>query len=118
MRGASQLLETLGRVWEAWGWQIALLNTQPTDAQALQERDRLRQRLDQEHPPLVLASANPAASLDLSTYSLPQFPQSLATVTPKLIGADGSPRAVRRPGEPRQAFRFGTSTAGWRPAGS
>jgi tetratricopeptide (TPR) repeat protein len=83
MRRAAEILESLGRLWEAWGWQIAILGTEPNDRTAAPERDRLRQRLDQEHPPLVLASANPTLAVDLSGYALPDF-SAVTAVTPQL----------------------------------
>lgn len=73
MRRSAEILESLGRLWEAWGWQIALLAVEPHDATAQQERDRLRQRLNQEPLTLVLASANPAMAIDLSGYPLPDY---------------------------------------------
>jgi tetratricopeptide (TPR) repeat protein len=82
MRRAAEILESLGRLWEAWGWQIAILSTDPSDAAAAQERSRLRQRLDQEKPPLVLAGLNPALAVDLSGYALPDF-TALSISAPK-----------------------------------
>ena len=83
MRRAAEILESLGRLWEAWGWRIAILGTEPNDRTAAPERDRLRQRLDQEHPPLVLTSANPTLAVDLSGYALPDI-SAVTAVTPQL----------------------------------
>ncbi len=73
VRRVAQLMEELGRVWEAWGWQVALQNLSGEDPSA-EARQRLRALLDRDHPPPVLAAANPALVFDLSRFSLPRFP--------------------------------------------
>jgi len=79
MKIAARLTEQIGRWWEAWGWNIAVLSVQPDDADAIAARDRLREKLDRERPPLVVAALNPVEQLDLSSYPLPRIePAALA----------------------------------------
>jgi tetratricopeptide (TPR) repeat protein len=82
MRHAAAMTEQMGRLWEAWGWQIAILSVEPGQADATAARDRLRARLDQEQPPLLLASATPLEHLDLSAYAPPHYVTSAAKTPP------------------------------------
>jgi len=73
VRKAAMLTESLGRLWEAWGWNVALLSIQPGDEQAMKDRDRLRNILDRDRPPQVLVSARPDQAIDLSDHPLPRL---------------------------------------------
>ena len=78
MRRAAQLTEELGRLWEAWGWQIAILSVESGQPEATAARDRLRARLDREQPPWLLAGITPSEHVDLSAYPLPHFVAAVA----------------------------------------
>ncbi len=110
MRRASQLSEELGRLWEAWAWQVAVLSVSPGEPEATAERDRLRARLDRERPPLTLAGASPSEHLDFSSYPLPTFarqaPQEPAA-SPRDLPAGVTPvQFVDRAEEAGIAFRY------------
>jgi len=81
LRSAARLTESLGCLWEAWGWNRAALGV---DSQASWAKDGL-QRLEaelQNLPPLVLDSANPAKQIDLSSYPLPDWSAGPAPARP------------------------------------
>ena len=67
-----ELLEKLGRDWEAVGWCEILRGIDPDSAIARSVSDRLKSQLD-PHGPLTTDAANPALAIDLSEYPLPQF---------------------------------------------
>lgn len=114
MRRAAEILESLGRLWEAWGWQIAILGAEPNDQAAAQERDRLRQQLDRENPPLVLASANPALALDLSGYALPDYSAVKDTTPQPATQSQARIQFVDKAAEAGIVFRYFDS---WTAAG-
>ena len=77
LQRAAQLTEEQSRVWEAWGWQVATLSVDPNHEVAKVPRDRLRARLNQDHPPLVLAGTTPVDQVNLAAYPLPAFPPAV-----------------------------------------
>ena len=77
MQRAAELMESLGRLWEAWGWWRVALTGNHRLNQAQSNSDRLR-RLLQQNPPLTLETANPALLTDWSSFPLPGWDESLA----------------------------------------
>lgn len=73
MKEAARITESLGRLWEAWGWHVAILSVAPADPESLAARDRLRKTLDQTDPPQTLADHHAALQLNLSDRPLPDF---------------------------------------------
>ncbi|MFV2066671.1 MAG: FG-GAP-like repeat-containing protein [Pirellulales bacterium] len=65
-------LESLGRVWEAWGWCQVALQMSPTEPWARESSERLSLILSQ-NPPQTLAISSPIAHLDLSAYPVPKW---------------------------------------------
>jgi len=106
MQRASQLTEGLGRLWEAWGWQIAVLSVEPGEPTAVAARDRLRARLDQQQPPLVLAGSTPLDKINLSSYPLPDFGAGPARQPVELAAGQGSVHFVDQAEELGIAFRY------------
>ncbi len=72
MQHAAQLTESLGRIWEAWGWCQVAIRRNPQLSWARQSSLRLR-RLVEQNPPRVLVSANPTLTTDWSPYPLPDW---------------------------------------------
>lgn len=73
MLRAGELMESLGRPWEAWAWYFAAAAYDPQNVRATAERDRLLAVLKADRPPRTLPNANPASRLDLSDYPLPRW---------------------------------------------
>ncbi|MBW3599452.1 MAG: VCBS repeat-containing protein, partial [Planctomycetes bacterium] len=73
MTRTAELMEQLGRPWEAWAWNVALLAHFPEHETAQAARDRLHAFLQEENPPRTLASANPALSIDFENGPLPRW---------------------------------------------
>ena len=72
MHKAAILTESLGRVWETWGWaRLALADDQTLDW-ARQTVARLEPQL-QPDLPRTLPAHNPALQVDLSSYPLPDW---------------------------------------------
>tara|TARA_R110002095_G_scaffold188226_5_gene165684 strand:- start:153777 stop:156707 length:2931 start_codon:yes stop_codon:yes gene_type:complete len=72
MQRAAQLTEELGRLWEAWGWAMLEFTQNPQVNWPRTVIERLQPRLT-ANLPRTLISANPAARIDLSSYSLPEW---------------------------------------------
>lgn len=102
MQRAATLAESLGRLWEAWGWYYAIAFHFPDCAAAGRERDRLRRQVTAETP-LTLPSANPARQVDLSTFPRPRWRSAEAAENAPLA-ARCAARAIRFEDE---AQRFG-----------
>ncbi|HEV7225721.1 MAG TPA: FG-GAP-like repeat-containing protein, partial [Pirellulales bacterium] len=101
MRAAAEQLESLGRIWEAWGWhRIALARDRDLEW-ARRGSARLQTQLDSTLP-RTIAAANPASQIDLSGYPLPRWNSASS--------ADESPDAVR--GGPPVAFADLAAQAG------
>jgi tetratricopeptide (TPR) repeat protein len=64
-------LENLGRLWEAWAWNVALVQRGTTEA--AESRDRLKKMLDRDNPPQTLGKYNPAQQQDLSHLPFPNW---------------------------------------------
>ena len=73
LRQAAELTESLGRLWEAWGWYRMILTVEPKAEWAWQNSTRLRKRLEAERPERVLPEENPIVELDLALYPLPDW---------------------------------------------
>ncbi|HUG70345.1 MAG TPA: FG-GAP-like repeat-containing protein [Pirellulaceae bacterium] len=82
MREVVEQLVELGRLWEAWGWCEVALRHNNQEAWALEQREDLAKQLDGDLP-ITLATANPVANLDLSSYPLPdwQTPETVVQST-------------------------------------
>jgi tetratricopeptide (TPR) repeat protein len=79
----AELMESLGRPWEAWAWYFAVTRYEPGHAAAGAAAQRLRETLDRDAPPRTLAASNPALRIDLSGWPLPD--RSAAPVSPPLL---------------------------------
>ena len=66
------LMESLGRLWEAAGWSRQAIQRDADFAEARQLLDNLTIRIN-DSTPLTLPSANPARTIDLPTYPLPDL---------------------------------------------
>ncbi len=66
------LMESLGRLWEAAGWSRQAIQRDTEFLEARQLLDDLTSRID-DATPLTLQSANPARTIDLSIYPLPDW---------------------------------------------
>lgn len=77
----AQRLEDLGRYWEAWAWNVALVKAGSEQAGAT--RDRLRKTLDTATHPQTLNKFNPSLQADLSHYPLPEWPAGLTSAAPR-----------------------------------
>lgn len=76
MLRAGELMEQLGRPWEAWAWYFAAAAYESQNVEAASKRDRLLAVLKADRPPRTLPDANPASRLDLSGYPLPRWSRS------------------------------------------
>lgn len=81
LRSAAELTESLGCIWEAWGWHRIILTVDPHASWALDGVRRLQAEL-QTGPPLVLDAANPAKQIDLSSFALPRWNAGLSSPPP------------------------------------
>lgn len=72
LREAVGQLETLGRVWEAWGWAVGARQMNPREVWAGEAVDRL-QNLLRQNPPLTQDEHNLALRIGLSSYPLPDW---------------------------------------------
>ena len=72
LRQTVELLESLGRPWEAAGWCQLVVERSPHEAWAAQAKLKLRSSLA-ACPTYTLEAANPARQIDLSTYPLPAW---------------------------------------------
>lgn len=92
MLAVAEISESVGRMWEAWAWYHLVKKMDPrTDV--TQQLDRLTAQLV-VNPPFVLANANPANNIDLSSLRLPTW-QGQAGDSPQLAeGAEGLPSFV------------------------
>lgn len=70
---AAELTESLGRPWEAWAWSRIALEQKQELEWAAANVQRLQGQLDQKTPQ-TLTAANPALTIDLSSYPLPDWP--------------------------------------------
>lgn len=103
---AARLAESLGRLWESYGWYSVLAAQQDPLREAQRQQQRLHERLQPEMP-LTLPTANPALAVDLSSYALPKWPKgSLASPALPKIEAAGMPRFVDRAGEVGLVFTY------------
>ncbi len=76
VRQAAELAEKLGLIWEAYGWSQLMLDHQPHTAWAQTLAQRLQSRLPDLPLERTIASANPALTLDLGSYPLPEWSSS------------------------------------------
>ena len=72
MQHAARLSESLGRIWEAWGWCQVAMRRNPRLHWAGNSSSRLSRQLEQ-NPPRILATANPTLTTDWSAYPLPNW---------------------------------------------
>jgi thioredoxin-like negative regulator of GroEL len=86
---AGQLTESLGRLWEARAWYIAAAKLQADSDLALDGRSRLEQVID-EATPRVVPTANPALSVDFSSFPRPEWRSA------RPVASDSSSHAARR----------------------
>ena len=73
VRPVAEIMESLGRHWEAIGWcQVALADTSGNNEWARQILARLEKTTDKKTP-MTLATANPAQKINLSSLSVPDL---------------------------------------------
>lgn len=73
LRQAAEQTESLGRLWEAWGWYRIALTVDPKAEWAWDNSSRLRKRLDAGLTERVLPESYPIAGLELANYPLPDW---------------------------------------------
>jgi tetratricopeptide (TPR) repeat protein len=73
-------LEELGRCWEAWAWNVAIV--QGGGREAIPDRDRLKKFVDTSNPPQTLDQSNPALHIDLMHFPLPDWSGSVPSANP------------------------------------
>lgn len=79
MQPVAELMETLGRHWEAIGWcQVALSDDRVDSQWARQSLSRL-QATTNDKTPMTLAAANLAQKIDLSSLPLPDLGKTVST---------------------------------------
>jgi tetratricopeptide (TPR) repeat protein len=93
MRQASFVADSLGRLWEAWGWARLALATDPTLDWPHEQITRLEPLLKPDLPRTVPAQ-NPARQVDLSSYVLPDPAPRGNPAKPK-VSANSTAVAVR-----------------------
>ena len=81
LRSAAELTESLGCLWEAWGWHRVMLTVDPQASWALEGVRRLQGEL-QSGPPLVVDAENPAKQIDLSSIALPRWDAGVSSSQP------------------------------------
>ena len=81
LRSAAELTESLGCIWEAWGWHRVILMVDPQVSWAQEGLRRLQADL-QSGPPLVVDAENPARQLDLSNFELPRWDAGISSPQP------------------------------------
>ncbi|MFG0335975.1 MAG: FG-GAP-like repeat-containing protein, partial [Maioricimonas sp. JB049] len=86
MLQCAALCEQIGRVWEAWGWHVALETYHP-DRVAEGERERLAALLTPSTPQ-TLPGHQLALHFDLSSYPLPDWKASSGKSAPKAGDAE------------------------------
>ncbi|MEO8497220.1 MAG: CRTAC1 family protein, partial [Planctomycetota bacterium] len=72
MQEATELTESLGRLWEAWAWCDLALQLQPDLSWAQQTGSRLQSQLGPQVGRTV-RGASPAANVELANYPLPAW---------------------------------------------
>ena len=72
LRSAAELTESVGCLWEAWGWRRVILGAIPNEPSSREAIGRLEPLL-RAGTPLVLDAANPAKQIDLSGFALPRW---------------------------------------------
>lgn len=100
MQEASDVLEQLGRYWEAYGWCGLILTIDPAQQTVLNRMQTLHQRLHPELP-LTDPSANPARELGVTSFPLPIWPKPSPSSesSPSEILTDRNVRFVNRTAE-------------------
>ncbi|MBW3599039.1 MAG: VCBS repeat-containing protein [Planctomycetes bacterium] len=91
MQAVAAKLNSLGRVWEAWGWAQVALQKNPNERWAVDLSRRLASTLASD-PPLTVADSSPIARLDLSDYPLPHWKPSSESQRPR--GREGDSRVA------------------------
>jgi tetratricopeptide (TPR) repeat protein len=81
MRQAAESCQALGRPWEACAWSLVAFERDPQSTWAKQIVGQLRPKL-QSSLPQTLVNAHPVATVDLSSYPLPDFARSVPEATP------------------------------------
>jgi tetratricopeptide (TPR) repeat protein len=75
IRNVAEQMEVLGRIWESYAWSQFALKLEAGASWPRERRDRLQPLLS-ENPPLTLISANPAYTVDFSSFPLPRWDQT------------------------------------------
>ena len=101
MKQAAETLESLGRLWEAWGWWHAIAFHFPQHPDAARRREELRKQI-QPDTPQTLVAANPATEFDGRKYPLPAW-SSTGTGENQQLAMQPSDAAIRFTDEAEQA---------------
>ena len=80
LRRCAELTESIGRLWEAWGWYRAVLVETPGDATAQHGRQRVEEQLRPDLE-LMLPESNLASQVAFSSYPLPVFERRASVLT-------------------------------------
>ena len=91
MADVASRLESLGRLWEAWGWHKLISEIEPS-LQSNRAVSMLAQRLTNLPLQRTIESLNPATSVDFSKFPLSEFPK---TVTHLAIDASVSSKRIQ-----------------------
>ncbi len=83
---AARLTESLGRLWEAWGWCCWGRAVDPQQAWAVDGAKRLQACLNDDMP-LTISEHDPTRLIDLSHYPLPAWPKSIVAETSEQIAS-------------------------------
>jgi thioredoxin-like negative regulator of GroEL len=97
---AAQISESLGRLWEAWGWNLAAADLRPGLAPVQLDARRL-QRMLTPGTPSTLAEANPALRCDLASFAPPNWRGRSA-----LKSTDLAPGGIAADNPPGSSVRF------------
>ena len=103
----TQLAESLGLIWEAYSWSVLASGDPQRPRWAVEARGRLQRRLPGLALERAVASANPASTVDLGDYPLPDFTAHAVT------GSERSAADTAAPGTAaRTRFRNDAASAG------
>ncbi|MBT4864323.1 MAG: tetratricopeptide repeat protein [Planctomycetaceae bacterium] len=93
MRQVALRMESMGRMWEAWGWSRLAFSVNPRARWASEGVARIAPQLRNDTPP-TLKSSHPGLQLDWSEYPLPTWGLSAAAAKIDLTSQDVHQRPV------------------------
>lgn len=105
MREIAGRLENLGRLWEAWGWTLAVTRFAPDDIDAAKSAVRLREQLVVDTTPQTVTSFSLAGTLDVSDLPLPEW-KNITSNPSSAIPSSASPTFKDIAGSAGIHFRY------------